>query len=180
MIMADVWKIFLLIVGTMLVFISYWVAAEALFPQMVARTRSLYQRPFKLTLLGLVLAVPLIALGIFVMNLPTAPVKIIGGLIISLPVVAGLAGSSGLCQKVGLGLPMPADEQQPWRRVLRGGIVLTVTFLLPFIGWFFILPWTLVSGFAAAVLAILPERRQSTPQPVAEAAPASAPKEALG
>ncbi|MBI5774631.1 MAG: hypothetical protein HZA89_12920 [Verrucomicrobia bacterium] len=169
-----------MIIGTMLVFISYWVAAEALFPALVARTRALYQRPFKLTILGLVLAAPLIALGIFVMNLPSAPVKIIGGLILSIPVIAGLAGSSGLCQKVGLGLPMPLDDQQPWRRVLRGGTVLTVTFLLPFVGWFFILPWTLVTGFAAAVLAVLPERKTSTPQPVAEAAPVSTPKEVLG
>lgn len=39
----------------------------------------------------------------------------------------------------------------PW--VLRGGIVLVPTLLVPLLGWFLLLPWTLVSGFGAALLA---------------------------
>lgn len=46
------------------------------------------------------------------------------------------------------------DEAQPWRRVLRGGVVLTLTFLLPFIGWLGLSIWTLVTGFAALVFAV--------------------------
>lgn len=177
---ADVWMWFLLIVGILLIFISYWLATGALFPELVVRSRALYSRPGRLTLLGLLLAVPVVALGIYVVGRPSAPVKVLGGLIIAIPVVVGLAGSSGLCQRVGMGMTMPTDTQQPWRRQLRGGIVLALTFLLPFIGWFFIMPWTLVSGFAAAVLATVPERKEKPPQPATEATPISAPKEALG
>ena len=36
MIMADVLKIFLLVVGALIVLVSYWLAAESLFPRLVA------------------------------------------------------------------------------------------------------------------------------------------------
>ena len=35
MIMADVLKIFLIVVGLMMVSVCYWLAAEALFPRVV-------------------------------------------------------------------------------------------------------------------------------------------------
>ena len=65
MIMADVLKWALLIVGTQIVFVSYWLAAQALFPQAVERARTQYSHPWKLTLLGLLMSAPLIAVGIF-------------------------------------------------------------------------------------------------------------------
>ncbi len=152
MIMADVLKYFLLIVGVMLVFISYWVVAEALFPRFVTRSRERFNRPVKLTFLGLLVMVPVIAFGLFVQSKANNPaVKAVGFLIAGLPVIIGLIGSAGFAQKVGLGLPSPVDASQPWRRVLRGGAVLALTFLLPFVGWFLILPWTLISGFGAAI-----------------------------
>jgi hypothetical protein len=43
-------------------------------------------------------------------------------------------------------LPAPDDERQPWRRVLRGGAVLGLTFVLPLIGWFLVLPVSLLMG----------------------------------
>ena len=54
MIMADVLKIFLLVLGMLIVIVSYWLAAEALFPRLVARAQERYsRRPVRLTLLGL-------------------------------------------------------------------------------------------------------------------------------
>ena len=43
-------------------------------------------------------------------------------------ILGGLVGSAGLAQRIGAGLPSPADLTQPWRRVLRGGIVLVPAF----------------------------------------------------
>ena len=68
-------------------------------------------------------------------------------------------------QRIGAGLPSPLDEQQPWRRVLRGGILLALTFLLPFVGWFVLPIWALVSGFGAFLLSV----RERKPSP--DAAP---------
>jgi hypothetical protein len=169
---AVVWTYFLLIVGTMLVFISYWLVAEALFPAFVRRTRDQYKRPGKATLLGLLMVAPLFGVGLWFgkLNFPIGTFGTTG-----LIVVLGLLGSSGLSLRIGQGMPSPTDESQPWRRVLRGGTILAFTFLLPFIGWFVILPWTLVSGFAAAITSFSSGRPE--PQP---AVPATAPKEVVG
>ena len=165
MIMADVLKWALLIVGTQIVFVSYWLAAHALFPHAVERAREKYSRPWKLTALGLLMSAPLIAVGILLFQRNNPIFKIVGGGIILLPVVIGLVGSTGLNLRIGLGLPSPLDATQPWRRVLRGAIVLALMFLLPVIGWFVLLPWTLITGFAAAVLSMSARDKSATAAP---------------
>ena len=167
MIMADVLKIVFLIVGTLIVIVSYWLAATALFPQAVSQARTHYERhPVRISLLGAVAGVPLFLLGVALVAAgPTPAAKIGGGAIASLLVLMALFGSAGLCQRIGLGLPAPLDEFQPWRRVYRGGTVLALTFVLPIVGWFAIFLWTLISGFGAA-LAVLWSARQR-PQPLA-------------
>jgi hypothetical protein len=152
MIMADILKIALLILGTLLVFICYWVGAQALFPALVERSRAAYSRPIRTTLIGLLVSTPIILGGIFLMNLPNPVTKVAGGLVISSPILLGLIGSAGFCQRIGAGLATPIDETQPWRRVLRGGLVLAPAYLLPFIGWFGLTAWTLISGCGAAVI----------------------------
>jgi hypothetical protein len=64
-------------------------------------------------------------------------------------ILPALLGSAGLAERLGTGLSSPADEARPWRRTLRGGLVLAGMFLLPFAGWFVLLPLVLVSGFGA-------------------------------
>lgn len=164
--MADTLTYFLLIVGMMMVIVSFWLAAEALFPEMVVRARERYSRPVRTTLIGLALVLPFLLLMTICFRVKNPVFQLLGVTCIALPVVLGLLGSSGLSQRVGLGLPSVVDEHQPWRRVLRGGIVLVLTFLLPFVGWFFLLPLVLVSGLGAAVLSWSP-RREPAPPPVA-------------
>ncbi len=159
MIMADILKIFLIIIGYLLIFISYWLISQALFPALVASSRSQYARPFRITLIGLAVSAPMLIGGLIIMNLPNPVVKIIGGTIAGIPVMFGLAGSTGLCQRIGMGLPSPLDSTQPWRGVLRGGIVLTLTYLLPFVGWFAVPIWVLVSGCGAVVVSLMNSRK---------------------
>jgi hypothetical protein len=172
MIVADILMWFLLIVGLLLVFNSYWLASTALFPNMVERARAAYARPVRALFLGLLLAVPLIALGAFIGRVNNPVLKLTGISVGSLPVVLGLLGSAGLSLRIGAGMASPVDVAQPWRRVLRGGIVLSLGFLLPFIGWFGVLPLTLLSGVGAAVTAFWQGRRPVLPAPVAEPVPA--------
>lgn len=164
MIMADVLKIVFLIVGAQIVFVAYWLAAEALFPALVEAARKRYQsRPIRISLLGALALAPVGFLGAALAAAPNPAVKLAGAAVLSLPVLLGLLGSAGFTLHIGYGLPSAADEQQPWRRVFRGGIVLVCVFLLPVIGWFFILPWTLVSGLGAAVSAIWSQWKQARP-----------------
>lgn len=173
MIMADILKWLLVILGYLLIYISYWLVSQALFPGMVAAAREHYKRPARTTLIGLLVAVPLLFIGIAVMNLPNPILKVIGGTIAGIPVMFGLVGSAGLCQRIGEGLPSPQDATQPWRGVLRGGIVLTLTYLLPFIGWFVVPIWVLISGCGALVIALKQKGDQGAEiQPTMLTAPA--------
>jgi len=169
--MADILKIFLLIVGAILIFIGFWLAAEALFPTLVERARNQYSRPYKLTFAGLAMAAPFVLGAIAIFKISHPVMNILAFVLLAVVLFGGLAGSAGLAKRIGLGLPSPMDDTQPWRRVLRGGIVLVLTFLLPFIGWLGLTIWTLVTGCAALVFAV---REAKTPNVPAE--PAQAPK----
>lgn len=179
MIVADVLTWFLIIVGLIIVYNCYWLATRALFPSLADRCAESYSRPFRVTGLGLVVGAPLIALAIFVASGKNPAIKLAGGMLLCVPVFAGLAGSTGLAQRIGAGLRSAADETQPWRKVLRGGPVLTFMCLLPFLGWFFLQPWILISGIGALVTAITPSRKAAgvarqtgespVPSPLAEA-----------
>ena len=161
--MADILKIFLLIVGGLLIFLAFWLASEALFPALVERARDQYRRPWKLTFVGLAMVVPLLGLAFAVSKAANNPLMNIAAIsVLGVVLIGGLAGSAGLAKRIGAGLPSPVDETQPWRRVLRGGVVLTLTYLLPFIGWMGLSIWTLVTGFAALVFAVREAKAANT------------------
>ncbi len=155
MIMADVLTWFLLILGSLLVFVAHWVGAYGLFPGLVERCSERYaRRPVAATLLGLVVLVPLlIAAGVVAQrNHPVINLLVL--LVLTVPTLLALLGSAGLAWRVGSGLGSPSDSTQPWRRVLRGGVVLSLVFLMPVIGWLVLLPWALVSGLGVALMAL--------------------------
>jgi hypothetical protein len=105
------------------------------------------------------------AIGIFKLSHPV--MNIAAFILLAVVLFGGLAGSAGLAKRVGMGLPAPTDDAQPWRRVLRGGIVLTLTFLLPFIGWLGLTIWAVVTGFAAWVFAVREAKRETPTAPTA-------------
>lgn len=159
MIMADLLSVVLLVVGSILVVNSYWLAAVSLAPALVERARQQYAAPIKATGLGLMIALPFAGLGAFLLKTHSYVGYFFGFIAFGIPAIVGLAGSTGLAQKIGAGLPSTVDGHQPWRRVLRGGTVFTLTMLLPFVGWFVIFPWALLSGLGAAALAIAESRK---------------------
>jgi len=166
MIMADVLKIFLLIVGGLTIANCYWLLAEGLFPKFVERSRKGYEeKPIKNAVKGVLIAGPLVAIGLTILdNFSGNPlVGLLGWVAILGPSLIGLLGSAGLAQRIGYGLPSPNDVGQPWLRVLRGGIVLSLCCLLPFLGWFVVLPAVLISGFGNGLSAIRSRTRVTAP-----------------
>ena len=163
MIMADVLTWFLLILGALLVFIAHWLGAYGLFPALVDGAAERYgRRPVAATFLGLAVLLPTLVLTAVLSKL--GPVGgLVALLILTIPVMIALLGSAGLALRVGGGLASPDDAAQPWRRVLRGGVVLALVFLLPVVGWLVILPWALVSGFGAALMAMRGGRPTTKP-----------------
>jgi len=172
MIMADILKIFLIIVGLLTVYVSYWLVAQALFPGMVERARQHYAKPVKITVIGLLAAALPIILGAAISNLPNPAFKLTGVTLMLIPAMLGMIGSAGLALRIGVGLPAPGDDQQPWRRVLRGGILLALTFLLPFVGWIVLPVWALISGFGAFILSVKEARRANVAPPTINFTPA--------
>ena len=170
MIMADVLKIALIIIGFLLCYVVYWLASAALFPAVVERAKQQYDtRPVRATLVGVGLALPFIALSIGLGKVAHPVAKMVGVALIGIPVLYGLLGSAGLALRIGAGLKSSIDDTQPWRRILRGSVVLSLTFLLPVIGWFIIMPWAIISGLGAAVIAMF--QKQPVLHAVAEALP---------
>ncbi len=145
------------------VFLSHWLVATSLFPDYVAKCQRQYGRPVITTLVGLLFTVIPIAVGLGIANTAPPALKWIGVVLATIPILAGLMGTAGLASRVGFGMPAPVDEAQPWRRVLRGGTALALTFLLPILGQLIVIPLVLASGVGASVLTWLPRRSADHP-----------------
>lgn len=173
MIMADILKIVFIVIGILAIYVNYWLLAAALFPALVERASREYAHPVKLTVVGLAAAIVPVILGLILANQANPLTKVLGLTLVVVPGMIGLAGSSGLALRIGLGLNSPLDATQPWRRVLRGGVVLACSFLLPVVGWVILPLWVLVSGFGAFLLALREQKAQCPSAPQAELAPAA-------
>jgi hypothetical protein len=153
--LADVFTFLFIILGFVIAFVSYWLLSAGLFPHLVERAAErLGATPVKATLLGAIVTAPLVITGLVVSNkAPNGGLKLAGLVIALIPLLLGLLGSAGIALRIGIGLRSSCDAVDPWRRVLRGSVVLGLSFILPVIGWFGVLPLTLVSGFGAFLLA---------------------------
>ncbi|MBI4559850.1 MAG: hypothetical protein HY706_19855 [Candidatus Hydrogenedentes bacterium] len=162
MIMADVFKILFLILGTLITIVCYWLLFEALFSGIVERARREYEgHALRISVLGLLVSLPLVAIGLGLMSGPAVG-KLAGVVVLSTLILLGLMGSTGLARQIGSQLASADDAAHCWRRVLRGGAVLSITFVLPVIGWFFMLPLTLASGIGAILAARWNRRRDES------------------
>ena len=174
--LADVFTVVFIILGFLLVFVAYWLLAAGLFPRLVERcAENLGRAPIKSLLLGAVTFAPLVAIGLVISNKSPNTVGKVCGLGIALfAALAALLGSAGVALRIGQGLKSARDATEPWRQVLRGGIVLALTFVLPFLGTFIVLPLAFVSGFGAILLSSFRRRKVPAALPVpAEQVPSS-------
>jgi hypothetical protein len=162
---ANVLLWLFLTVAFYFVFLSHWLVAASLFPDYVGKCEYRYSRPIITTLVGLLFTVVPISIGLVIANVAPPFLKWIGILITTVPILAGLMGTAGLAQRIGRGMPAPVDDQQPWRRVLRGGTALALTFLLPILGQLIVIPLVVASGVGASVLTWFARKPTSAPTP---------------
>jgi Na+-transporting methylmalonyl-CoA/oxaloacetate decarboxylase gamma subunit len=92
-------------------------------------------------------------------QVPLPAVKLLALVLALLTLLAALIGSTAVARHVGLGLADPQRDTCAWRLTLRGGTVLGLTFVLPLLGWFLILPLVLFAGLGAFVRVAWSARR---------------------
>jgi hypothetical protein len=137
--------------------VAYFLVAGALFPQRLAKTRSLINsatgRSFGVGLVNFVfftvIAVVLFSLaentGPFIKGLLTIPALLITAFLLIM-LSFGLSATAGLLgERIFPDLPA-------WKQSACGTICLSFACAVPFVGWFLLLPYTGLIGIGAFIL----------------------------
>ena len=156
MLMADTMSIFFVILGMMLALPGLWLLCRGLWPEAVAAAADrCHRRLWSSFLAGLPITIMMIVVTAILFNV-LGPIGKIAGLgVVCLYMLQAHTGVAGLATSIGRRLATPHEEQRAWRSTLRGGVVLELAYLLPILGWFVILPASIIIGSGAANLGLL-------------------------
>jgi len=169
MLMADTLSIFFVILGMMLALPGLWLLCRGLWPDAVAAAADRCQkRLWSSFLTGVPITIVMVLLTIILFNVLGPLGKIAGLGVVCLYLLQAHTGVAGLATSIGSRLATPHDEPRGWRSTLRGGVVLELAYLLPLLGWFLILPASIIIGSGAANLGLLSnlKRRLLTTNPI--------------
>ena len=134
-----------------LILLGHWVAAAGMWPKAARAFADVYEhRPVRALLVGVFTYGPLIVLLLTSGNVPNPLYKIVALIGGFGAILFGFIGTSGLALRIGRNLSPGADI---WQQALRGGVMLALVFITPFLGWLFLLHVGLASGFGAFLLA---------------------------
>ncbi len=159
---ANVWVAVFVHVGVILAAMAYFSVGAAMLPNITQRgAQRLAARPVRTVLIGLALSVPWVVASIVLLQLG-GPLASLGALIGLTWILLGLLGGAAVAQHVG-------QRGDGWQRVARGGGFIALTWVLPLIGWFFMLPLTLATGVACLVVGWRPGAPSvPSPEPTTE------------
>ena len=149
---AEVYTWFFIHIGVLLVAASWLTVSAILCPGITGRgAAALARRPW----LAFIIGFALFLLGVIlfaVMNvIPFPAAKFIAVLVGLCVILFGLLGAGGLVRS--LASRVPSREATPTLRLLYGiSLLVVLTWMLPFLGWFFALPVTLMLGLGSLVL----------------------------
>ena len=153
---AFVTALLLIHVGVILVVTAYYTVGAVLAPGLTERARIRFAgRPWLAVLIGLAISVPWVVAAIALLNAPFAAVKFVGAALGCLWVFLGLMGGAGIAQHVGRA---EAGSGPTWTQTVRGGLLISLTWALPLVGWLGMLPLTMAAGIGCFVLGMLPLR----------------------
>ena len=133
-----------------LILLGHWAATAGMWPKAARAFADVYeQRLVRALLVGVFTYGPLIALLLASGGIPNPLIKIVALVGGFGAILFGFIGTSGLALRIGRNLSPGADL---WQQVLRGGVMLALVFVTPFLGWLFLLHVGLASGFGAFLL----------------------------
>jgi hypothetical protein len=173
MLMADILAYFFVVLGFMLAFPGLWLLCRGLWPDLVTESNCDCQKGLiKPFLVGL----PVTGLAIFLAIVLSKIGGPVGGVAaiatFCLYIIYASTGVSGLVTVIGQRLPSPADKDRPWNATIRGGVVLELSWLLPLLGWFVLLPASFVIGAGTATRSLIKHsKRRSKVESQIQSAP---------
>jgi hypothetical protein len=136
-------------VGILLVTVAYATCGSAILPGVAERGRAqLAVRPTRVVLIGLGVSVPWVLASIILLNLPNGAVKLIGAAALVGWAVLSLAGLASVSLLVG---DRNAAGGPRWAHVARGAACVSLTWMLPVVGWFVMLPLSLAAGLGCLI-----------------------------
>ena len=151
MLLADTMAIFFVIIGLLITFPSLWLFCAALFPVWVDESSNAVKNGF---IKSLLCGIPVVLAAVFIVailgKLPGSVGQIAGILSFCLLMLFAQLGVAGFARILGSRLKA-SDNDTTIRVTLRGGLVLVLTFLLPILGWFLILPGSIVIGAGSSI-----------------------------
>ena len=155
--MSDILRLFFAIILLTIGLAAYFLVANALFPQGIAKTKSMIQtmpaRSFGIGVVNFVffavIAMVLFSIaenvGAFIRGILTIPAIIILAFL-AIVLSLGLAGMSNFIgERIFPDIPV-------WKQTLWGTVCLSLACGLPFVGWFFLLPYAGFVGIGAVIL----------------------------
>lgn len=156
MLMADTMAIFLVILGLMLALPALWLLCFGLWPNAVKGAAEVCESGIvKSFALGAPVTGAVVFLAVALTNGLGNIGKISAAIVVCVYLLQSSIGVSGFAACIGRRINSPADDERYWRATLRGGIVLELASLLPILGWFFILPVSMIIGSGASALSLL-------------------------
>lgn len=165
---AEVQVWFLVHLGILFVASGWMTVSSLLLPGITSRGGERFgRRPWLVFLVGLLIA---ICATIFIAGLSVLPSPItrgIAGVVTVAIVIIALGGTGALIRAFSQGMVDSENVPQP-TLLRRYGISLAIvlTWMLPFAGWFFALPLTLILGLGGFVFGCFPMRApQGTSEP---------------
>jgi hypothetical protein len=158
------------IVGTCIALWALMVGVALLFGKRVFQAEErLKTAPWKALGTGALLAGTVGVIGVGFWASPNGLLKLIGYILSMIVLALAVIGGAGLAQMVGerirsFGSPLP-----PFDALQRGAALIVLAALVPFFGWFFFLPLTILTALGAGFYAFWP--RAAAPERVPEPGP---------
>jgi uncharacterized membrane protein SpoIIM required for sporulation len=145
-------------IGIVLVVTAYYALSSAVAPDLVEQGRACFaRRPWRPILLGALISLPWLLISLAMANAAVALLKFVGVVLICIWVLLGLVGGAGIAQHIG---HHGTNDTSPGQQTIRGGLIISLTWILPVVGWLGMLPLTLCAGIGCFTMAMWSRRQQ--------------------
>jgi hypothetical protein len=170
--MADVYAVFGFLLALGIAFPGMLTAAWLWFPRRVELSQArLTNTPWRCFWLGAAVAF-LVAIPILILlALPPAPLKILGGIGLTVVLTFSTLGAAGLASKMATDLKDDsAGNLNGISAFIGSAIAMELAAFFPFIGWFIVIPLGIVISLGAATFALFQWQPKTRSEAISEVA----------